>query len=80
MAAHEPTPDDIARTAMSTASLWMIAHHEGEITEALEEIDLKEAIEEAEELIPWIEGTPWVRELRQPAEGFVETVKDLVPG
>ncbi len=80
MAAHEPTPDDIARMAMSAASLWMIAHHEGEITEALEEIDLKEAIEEAEELIPWIEGTAWVHELRQPAEGLVETVKDLVPG
>ena len=58
----------IARMAMSTASLWMIEHHEHEIVEGLEKGDLKEAVHEAEELIEWMKGTPWLADLEGPAK------------
>jgi len=51
VAAESQDAEAIARMAMSTASLWMIDKHEQEIGEALEDKDIEEALEEAEELV-----------------------------
>ena len=53
-------------------------HHEHEIDEALEQGDLEQALEEAEELIPWMEGTPWLSELTVPAQAAGGAVQKLV--
>jgi hypothetical protein len=70
--------DRIARIAMSTASLWMMEHHEHEIVEGIEEGNLQEARHEAEELIPWMQGTQWARELHKPAMEATNSVHVLV--
>ena len=67
----------IARMAMSTASIWMMEHHEHEIVEALEKGDLKEALHETEELIGWMDGTPWLPELAGTAEGAATSVRTV---
>lgn len=68
----------IAKMAMSTASLWMVEHHEHEMEEGLEKGDLAEALEEAEELIPWMKGTPWLHELSAPAQAATEALQAVV--
>ncbi len=68
----------IAKLAMSTASMWMIEKHKHEIEEGLEKGDLDEALEEAEELVPWIEGTPWLHELMPYSKKSADAVKEVV--
>ncbi len=53
-------------------------HHEHEIDEALEQGDFEQALEEAEELIPWMEGTPWLSALTVPAQAAAGAVHKLV--
>jgi len=78
-AAAEPQDaETIARMAMSTASLSMMDKHEHEIGEALEGKDFEEALEEAEELVPWMEGTPWLTELATPAKAATDALQVLV--
>lgn len=76
--AQSQDAETISRMAMSTASLWMMEHHEHEIDEALGQGDLEEALEEAEELIPWMEGTPWLSELTVPAQAAAGAVTEVV--
>lgn len=70
--------EHIARMAMSTASLWMIEHHEHEIAEGLEKGDVEEALEEAEELVSWIKAAPWLAEVSTPAEVLTAAVQTVV--
>jgi hypothetical protein len=67
----------IARLAMSTASLWMVEHHEHDISKALKSGDLKEALHETEELISWMKGTPWSEDLDEPAIDLLEALESL---
>ena len=67
----------IARMAMSTASIWMMEHHEHEIIEGLEKGDLEEALHETEELIGWMEGTPWLPELAGAAREATTAVRTV---
>ena len=76
--ASEPSSDRIARMAMSTSSLWMMGHHEHEIVESLTNMDTEKALEEAEELLPWIKGTLWVKELEHHAMKASESVQKVV--
>lgn len=83
---ENPTParagsqdaDTIARMAMSTASVSMMDKHEHEIGEALENKDFDEALEEAEELVPWMKGTPWLSELTTPAKTATDALEVVV--
>jgi hypothetical protein len=68
----------IARLAMSTASVMMMAEHEHEIEEALEKGDFEEALEEAEELVPWMKGTPWRHELMEPVKMSTGALEALI--
>lgn len=77
-AAESQDAETIARMAMSTASLWMLDKHEHEIAEALEDKDFEEALEEAEELVPWMKGTPWLADLDTPAEAATSALQALV--
>ena len=76
--ASEPGPERIAKMAMSTSSLWMISHHEHEIMKGLESGDTREALEEAEELVPWIMGTTWIKELKKPAMESIGSVQNVI--
>ena len=71
----------IARLAMSTASLWMVENHLHEVAEDMEKGDMKHAKHETEELIPWLKGTAWAKEVEgtamhtvMAAEVFVKAV------
>jgi len=75
---EEPRAERIARMAMSTASLWMVEHHEHEILESIEKGDYKEAIHEAEEVIQWMKGAPWLPELQGNAEKAIKATQALV--
>lgn len=77
-AAKSQDAETIARMAMSTASLWMLDKHEHEIAEALKHKDFEEALEEAEELVPWVKGTPWLTDLAAPAEITANALQVLV--
>ena len=68
----------IARLAMSTASIMMIAEHKHEIEEALEKGDFEEALEEAAELVPWMKGTSWRDELMEPVKMSTGALEALV--
>ena len=70
--------DNVAELAMSTASLWMIEHHLHEIKEGIEKGDIGEALEEAEELIPWIKGTSWAHELLPQTQKTTDAVQVVV--
>ncbi len=72
------TSERMAKMAMSTASMWMMEKHKHEIEEGLEKGDWEEALEEAEELVPWIVGTPWLHELMPHAKKTTESVKMVV--
>ena len=63
---------------MSTASVFMMDKHEHEIGEALEEKGFEEALEEAEELVPWMKGTPWLSELAAPAQAATVAAQEVV--
>jgi hypothetical protein len=76
-AAQARDAESIARMAMSTASLWMMEHHEHEIGEALEEGDLEEALEEAEELVVWMNGAPWLSEISAPAQAATDAAREV---
>jgi predicted xylose isomerase-like sugar epimerase len=80
-AAPAPAAEDaesIARLAMSTASALMMAEHEHEVEEALEDGNFAEALEEAEELVPWMKGVPWRHELMEPVQMATEALETLV--
>jgi hypothetical protein len=77
-AAESQDAETIARMAMSTASVSMMDKHEHEIGEALEEKDFEEALEEAEELVPWMKGTPWLSKLAAPAEAATDALQVVV--
>jgi len=70
--------DRTARMAMSTASMWMVERHENKIEKGIKEGDLEEALEEAEELVSWIEGTPWLPELTSDADKAADAVVKVV--
>lgn len=77
-AADTQDAQTIARMAMSTASVSMMDKHEHEIGEALEDKDFDEALEEAEELVPWMKGTPWLNELTTPAKAATDALQVVV--
>ncbi len=77
LAADSSQAEHISRMAMSTASMWMMERHVHEIEEGLEKGDLHEALEEAEELVPWIEGTPWLHELMPGSKKAAEAAKKV---
>jgi len=70
--------EQIARVAMSTASLWMVEHHEHAIVMGIRDGNLKHALHEAEELIPWMKGTAWAPELKQHAADAVTAVEAVI--
>lgn len=78
VAAASQDAQTIARMAMSTASVSMMDKHEHEIGEALEDKDFEEALEEAEELVPWMKGTPWLNELTTPAKAATDALQAVV--
>jgi hypothetical protein len=77
-AAAQDNSEKIARLAMSTASVMMMGEHEHEIAEALEEGDFEEALEEAEELVPWMKGADWSHELMEPVGMATAALEALV--
>ena len=71
--------DRNAKMAMSAASMWMIERHEEKIEKGMKEGDIEEALEETEELVSWIKGTPWIHELESDAKKAADAaVKVLV--
>jgi len=78
IAKSSDTAERVAKMAMSTASLSMMEHHKHKMEEGLEKGDIKEALEEAEELVLWMEGTPWLDELLPHAKKATEAVKKVI--
>jgi soluble cytochrome b562 len=64
--------------ALPTSVVLMMAHHEHEMGEGLAAGDLEEVVEEAEEILVFMEGIDWPQAMKPSVNNAVSAIEQLV--